>query len=222
MNKLGLALILALLGLAPAQAQNVSNPTSTAPSGAYNASPPTCTDGKFCLLQTDVNGKLLVSGSGGGSGGSVTQGTSPWVISGAVTGTFWQTTQPVSGTFWQTTQPVSGTVTTAPATGVTQAKTAAAASSLVAKGSAGSVVSISGSAIAGSYIMLFNATAAPSNGAVTPDKCWGPMAAAGPFNFSWGIGPVFTASTGITVVSSSTGCFTQTLTNASFIAVEYQ
>jgi len=25
----------------------------------------------------------------------------------AVTGTFWQTTQPVSGTFWQTTQPVS-------------------------------------------------------------------------------------------------------------------
>jgi hypothetical protein len=27
----------------------------------------------------------------------------------AVTGTFWQTTQPVSGTFWQTTQPVSGT-----------------------------------------------------------------------------------------------------------------
>jgi hypothetical protein len=39
--------------------------------------------------------------------GTVNQGTSPWVISGAVTGTFWQTTQPVSGTFWQTTQPVS-------------------------------------------------------------------------------------------------------------------
>src|SRR3990167_7326765 len=31
----------------------------------------------------------------------------------AVTGTFWQTTQPISGTFWQATQPVSiaGTVT---------------------------------------------------------------------------------------------------------------
>uniref|UniRef100_A0A6M3IZ30 Uncharacterized protein n=1 Tax=viral metagenome TaxID=1070528 RepID=A0A6M3IZ30_9ZZZZ len=27
----------------------------------------------------------------------------------AVTGTFWQATQPISGTFWQTTQPVSGT-----------------------------------------------------------------------------------------------------------------
>ena len=30
----------------------------------------------------------------------------------AVTGTFWQATQPVSGTFWQATQPVSGTVST--------------------------------------------------------------------------------------------------------------
>jgi hypothetical protein len=29
----------------------------------------------------------------------------------AVTGTFWQATQPVSGTFWQATQPVSGTIT---------------------------------------------------------------------------------------------------------------
>lgn len=29
----------------------------------------------------------------------------------AVTGTFWQSTQPVSGTFWQTTQPVSGPLT---------------------------------------------------------------------------------------------------------------
>jgi hypothetical protein len=29
----------------------------------------------------------------------------------AVTGTFWQATQPVSGTFWQATQPISGTVT---------------------------------------------------------------------------------------------------------------
>jgi hypothetical protein len=48
------------------------------------------------------------------------QGTSPWVVSlasttitgsVAVTGTFWQATQPVSGTFWQATQPVSGTIT---------------------------------------------------------------------------------------------------------------
>ena len=35
----------------------------------------------------------------------------------AVTGTFWQATQPVSGTFWQATQPVSGTVTANAGTG---------------------------------------------------------------------------------------------------------
>ena len=35
----------------------------------------------------------------------------------AVTGTFWQATQPVSGTFWQTTQPISGTVTANAGTG---------------------------------------------------------------------------------------------------------
>src|ERR1035437_4942686 len=49
--------------------------------------------------------------------GTVNQGTSPWVISGAVTGTFWQATQPVSGTFYQATQPVS--LATAPTTPVT-------------------------------------------------------------------------------------------------------
>jgi hypothetical protein len=111
---------------------------------------------------------------------------------------------------------------TGPVPGVTTAQTGAAASSLVAKASAGSVVSISGSAVSGSFIMIFNATSAPADGAVTPLKCWGPMAAAGPFAFGWGPGPVLTMSTGITVVSSSTGCFTKTATNAAFIAVEYQ
>src|SRR3990167_5033236 len=62
-------------------------------------------------LKVDSDGVLQTSGSGGGS---VTQGTTPWVIgdgSGSITvdGTFWQATQPVSGTFWQATQPVSAT-----------------------------------------------------------------------------------------------------------------
>src|ERR1700732_2122117 len=55
----------------------------------------------------------------GGGGGSVTQGTSPWIVAGGgtagVPGTAVLTVQgvgsgtpvPVSGTFWQTTQPVS-------------------------------------------------------------------------------------------------------------------
>lgn len=42
----------------PASAQNVTNPADTAPAGAYNSSPPTCTAGQFCRMQTDVNGNL--------------------------------------------------------------------------------------------------------------------------------------------------------------------
>ena len=37
-----------------------------------------------------------------------------WQATQPVSGTFWPGTQPVSGTFWQATQPVSGTVTTTP------------------------------------------------------------------------------------------------------------
>jgi hypothetical protein len=106
--------------------------------------------------------------------------------------------------------------------GVSQAQTGAAAATLVVKASAGSLVSVSGSAVSGSFIMIFNATSAPADGAVTPTKCWGPMAANGPFSFGWGPGPVLTMSTGIVVVSSSTGCFTKTATNANFIAAEFQ
>lgn len=56
MRTLWLALCL-LLGLAPAQAQPVDNPTP-AQAGAYNSSPPTCTNGKFCWIQVDVNGNV--------------------------------------------------------------------------------------------------------------------------------------------------------------------
>ena len=50
--------------------------------------------------------------------GTLTSITNPVAVTGTffqatqpVSGTFWQATQPVSGTFWQATQPVSGTVT---------------------------------------------------------------------------------------------------------------
>lgn len=58
MNKLSAGLFL-LLGLAsPALAQNTTNPAVIANSAPYNASPPTCTSGQFCFLQTDINGNL--------------------------------------------------------------------------------------------------------------------------------------------------------------------
>lgn len=51
----------------------------------YSASATNCTSGQACAPQLTIDRKLFVQAF---------QGTSPW----AVSGTFWQTTQPVSGT----------------------------------------------------------------------------------------------------------------------------
>jgi hypothetical protein len=82
----------------------------TAASGAF-------VDGSIVTIGTEAD----AAWSGSGSSTLVAAlkaiyaklaGTLTTAISGsvAVTGTFWQATQPVSGTFWQATQPVSGTV----------------------------------------------------------------------------------------------------------------
>lgn len=62
--------------------------------GWYSTSPTNCTTGSACAPQLTVDRKLFVQAF---------QGTSPWVVSAnggsfAVTGTFWQSTQPVSCT----------------------------------------------------------------------------------------------------------------------------
>lgn len=67
MNKLGLALLFALLGFAPAQAQPVTGPAPVGVAGAYNATPPTCTAGQFCFGQVDALGNLKAAISSGGN-----------------------------------------------------------------------------------------------------------------------------------------------------------
>src|ERR1035437_6710104 len=74
------------------------------------------------LIIYDTTGAaLFASGNAGyvrfSSAQAVTLASTTITGSVAVTGTFWQTTQPVSGTFWQATQPVS--LATAPTTPVT-------------------------------------------------------------------------------------------------------
>ncbi len=54
----------------------------------------------------NVNGSIAVTGTFWQATQPVSIATMPTT---PVTGTFWQATQPVSGTFWQTTQPVSST-----------------------------------------------------------------------------------------------------------------
>ena len=75
--------------------------------GVYNSTPPGLTNGQTVAVQVDANGNQKVNIAN---------------TAVAVTGTFWQATQPVSiasmpttavtGTFWQTTQPVSLASTT--------------------------------------------------------------------------------------------------------------
>lgn len=78
----------------------------------------------------------------------------------------------------------------------------------VLKASAGNLYSVSGYVSAAEFIMIFDATSAPTDGAVTP-KVFGYAAAAGPFSIAYGTIPAVFA-TGITVCASSTGPFTKT------------
>lgn len=100
-------------------------------------------------------------------------------------------------------------------------------SNLVVKASSGALVSFSAtadSALAPSgssvwYLMFFNATSAPADGAVTPVKCYqvtgaqtgGTFAASG-----------VTFSTGIVEVASTTGCFSKTASAHAFLAGDFQ
>lgn len=92
--------------------------TSLGVGGQYNATPPTMTDTHSGAIQLDVNGNLKTIVKDGVkvdcNGSDVTIDNA----SIAVTGTFWQTTQPISGSVT-----VSGTATTTPtaATAITLA-----------------------------------------------------------------------------------------------------
>lgn len=100
--------------------------------------------------------------------------------------------------------------------GITPIESTAAESNHILKGSAGTLYSlyVTTGATAG-FIMTFNATTAPADGAVTPVEC-----AVAPANtstsISFGSGPPDSYSTGITAVFSSTGCFTKTASATAF------
>ena len=112
-------------------------------------------------------------------------------------------------------------LTSADATsGTLSAQSTAAASNLVIKASAGNLyeITVSVGATAG-YLMLFNATSLPSNGAVTPVYCV-PVDSNGTNGwFSKSFFPPKGFATGITAGFSTTGCFTLTASaTASFFS----
>jgi len=105
--------------------------------------------------------------------------------------------------------------------GASTGATSAAGSNVVAKTSAAVLygVNVVAGASAG-FLMLFDATSAPADGAVTPKKCI-PLAANEGQEISYRAAPTL-FSTGLTAVFSTTGCFSKTASSTAFISVDYK
>lgn len=104
------------------------------------------------------------------------------------------------------------------AAGITSVSTSAVASNLVVKNSPGNLYgfSVTTGATAG-YVFVSNTTTAPTAGgaAITPVKCYTIAA-----NSTVGVtySPPLVLSTGVTLVFSTTGCFTNTASATAFIS----
>jgi hypothetical protein len=119
--------------------------------------------------------------------------------------------------------PVTGTIT--PATvALTTASTAALAANLVAKATPGSLYSFevaADSTLSGAawWLMLYNATSAPVDGAVTPFKCYAFPSGTTSFAAAFPTPAVFSA--GITMGVSTTGCFSKTASTHAYLSADF-
>jgi hypothetical protein len=102
------------------------------------------------------------------------------------------------------------------AAGITPVVSSAVESGHVLKASAGNLYSVyvTTGAVAG-FLMVFNSTTVPADGAVTPIECQ-PAPANGIASLTFNPGPVESYSTGISVAFSTTGCFTKTASATAF------
>ena len=105
-------------------------------------------------------------------------------------------------------------------------QTSALATSVTLKSAAGTLYSYnvtpdSTLSAATWYILIFDATAVPSNGSVTPAKCYAEPAGQVRDGGTFAAGGV-SFSTGITIAVSTTGCFTLTQSAHAFISGDYQ
>lgn len=114
-----------------------------------------------------------------------------------------------------------GSVTLTAPSGITFATTSAAAGSLIAKASAGTFYSVLLSSSVGGYAMIFDSATVPADGAVTPRWVW-PILANTPYTFTSSPNPSLPFASGITIVISTTGPYTKTISATGAITVEYQ
>lgn len=107
-------------------------------------------------------------------------------------------------------------------TGITPVVSTVAESNHVLKASAGVLwqLTVATGASAG-YAMVFNATSAPADGAVTPIECL-PVPANSAVSLSFTGGPPEAYSVGITAVFSTTGPFTKTASATAFFSGKIQ
>lgn len=106
-----------------------------------------------------------------------------------------------------------------------QKRTLALASSLVVKGSPGQLFSFEVQAdstlsAAAWWIMIYNATAVPADGAVTPFKCYAISSGTPQAGGTFGAGGI-AFSSGIVIAVSTAGCFTQTSSAHAFLAGDF-
>lgn len=97
---------------------------------------------------------------------------------------------------------------------------AAVGGSLIAKASPGNLYALNVTAGASAlYVMVTNTTTVPADGAVTPVWCM-PLAANAGLDKIFN--PPLRGTTGLTVVASTTGCYTKTISATAFISAQVQ
>ena len=199
----------------------------------YNSAPASLSTTNYGIVQVgnrgQVNTQLVAAGDGatpavvgvfsdsfGGGAGLTTY--SHTVLLGS-TGGHWQLRDLTAGlTSGTATAAVAICPTSATAAAPSTSASIAATSSQILKGSAGNFYGVNASATVAGYVMLFDATTAPADGAVTPKKCWA-VAANGTIDIRYDV-PI-KCSTGITLVYSSTGPYTKTASATAFLSGEF-
>lgn len=207
---LAFAVAAALLDMAPqAHAQSAAVAVSACGAATYSA-------GQQYPLQQTTTGNLCSNASGGGGSSNATivapLGVQSQAASVATT---------INGALPAGTNAL-GSVSI---TSATHVQTTALASSQVIVGSAHQLTSFevaADSTLSGAawWIMIYDATSAPADGAVTPAKCYAMPNGATNFNGAFNSPPAFT--TGIVIGVSTTGCFTKTASAHAFISGDYQ
>jgi len=233
LKRLALSLLLAALAVAPAHTQLAGSPIAylycwngSAWAACSNSNPLSVTATFTPSGTQNVN---VNQWDGTNLGAPSNYGTSPGAVAVPGVNAFITNTPSVALNTTPTVANGNGTVN-APSSesgaGLSTAVSSALASNLVVKASAGNLFTFNVSAdstLSGAawWIMVFNATSLPANGAVTPAKCYAMASGTTSYSASWGTLPIY-LGTGITIGVSTTGCFSLTASVHAFLSGDYK